>query len=281
MTHDATRFPLRGGSVLAGRRRRRLAHCPDGGRPAGVLRAVGGRRRRRGGRRRLGSVLREHDRDHRPGASTVIGAPCNCRPPAWPGCSSRCSASSPWRIALYAPRYHPPRAERACTWPLTTWRCSPASASWPRVDGHLPGRLGVDEPALLSADSAAPAQDARRPAARSGSWPVRGRVPPGRGRVRDPVVARRFTRPSSSRHRRPRPPGRRRWRDAAYLLALAGLRVQGLPGPAARLAARGPPGRPGRRVGVPLRRGRQAGRVRHRPVRVPAAARLARPGPAW
>ena len=59
------------------------------------------------------------------------------------------------------------------------------------------------------------------------------------------------------------------------------VRVQGRAGPAARLAARGPPGSPGRRVGVPVRPRGQARRLRHRPVRVPAAARRAGPGRAW
>ena len=77
--------------------------------------------------------------------------------------------------------------------------------------------------------------------------------------------------------RGPRAPGARRLAGRRVPARADRLRVQGRAGAAARLAARGASGRARRRLGVPVRPGGQARRLRDRAVRVPAAAR----GPAW
>ena len=141
------------------------------------------------------------------GARPSSAAPCSCRPPAWPGCSSPCSASSRWRIAWYAPRYHQPGRGTA---PLPG-RLQPGPARLPgragrRRHGDLPGRLGDHEPGVLPADPAPPAQRRLGPRRVLVPGPVRDRLPAGRGRVRDPVLE--DARHRAGRDRRPGAPGR-------------------------------------------------------------------------
>ena len=265
--------------MVARRRRNRPALCSDGGRPAGVLRAIGGRRRRRSGRRRLGSVLREHDRD------VGRGRDGNRRHTATAGHQP---GRGVHRVARHRRRGDcPVRAAVSLAVGrdgLVPSRLQPGAACLPRRPGrrwhgHLPHRLGDDEPGLLSADSAAPARCARGARRVLVPGPVRGRVPAGRGRVRDPVVEDRFH--DAGGHRRARLVRARRVAGRRLPARAGRLRVQGGPGPAARVAARGAPGRPGRRVGVPVRRGRQAGRVRDRACSRSGSRRRPGPGPAW
>ena len=143
--------------------------------------------------------------------------------------------------------------------------------------GHLPRRVGDHEPGLLPAhppSSAVRAGGARRVLV---PGPVRGRIPAGRGRVRDPVVEERLH--DAGRHLRARRVGAQRVAGRRLPAGAVRIRVQGRAGSAARVAARGAPGRARRRVGVPVRRGREDGRVRHHAVRVPARS-AGRPGPA-
>ena len=65
------------------------------------------------------------------------------------------------------------------------------------------------------------------------------------------------------------------WRDTAYLLALAGFGFKAGLVPLHVWLPEAHPVAPGRRLRVPVRPDRQARRVRHRAVRVPAAARRA------
>jgi Ni,Fe-hydrogenase III small subunit len=63
------------------------------------------------------------------------------------------------------------------------------------------------------------------------------------------------------------------WRDAAYLLALAGFGFKAGLVPLHVWLPRSAPGRPSGRLRLPVRRGGHDGHLRHRAVRVPAAAR--------
>ena len=107
MTHDATRLPLRGGSVLAGRRPDRPARCPDGGRAAGVLRAVGGRRRRRGRPAAAGRCSTGTRRCLGRGLDG-LGATLQLQATSLAGVFTALLGVVAVAIALYAPRYHAP-----------------------------------------------------------------------------------------------------------------------------------------------------------------------------
>ena len=246
------------------------ARRADRGRAAGVLRAVGARRRRRRGRRRLVAAVRRHAGGVSPGAPTVTGGPLQLQATSLAGVFTALLGVVAVAIALLrAPLPRAVTAERRCTWPPTTWRCWPASAVL--AAGGMVTFLVAWETMSLACYLLILRHPRSAPVARGAFWflalseagfllvvaafvilssktgytTLAGIAAHARGRARR-VAGRRL------------PAGAER------------IRVQGGPGPAARVAARGAPGRARRRVGVPVRRGRQAGRVRHRAVRVPA-----------
>ena len=148
---------------------------------------------------------------------------CSCRRPAWPECSPRCSASSRSRPRRLRPPLSPARPRDRGV----PGRVQPRAAGQPgrahlRRRGHLPRRLGDDVPARLPAHPAPPTARRGRRRRVLVPGPVRDRVRAHRRGVRDPRDQDRTQCSSTSIAARAHlvPGG---WRDAAYLLALAGF----------------------------------------------------------